>query len=156
MTLEASVTLVAGAKFQYLSTLVHGEALRQRDTLYAEVGSNTSENLNPIILGLSAHFYLVYMLSTQKRAMRRRTRKPCGLKIRVYTDRKIDLNKYLDVLPGAKEIEKTCETDLDEMFLNSMTNIWSRQAYMQGFDCEPIALKICKHVLKYGNSRIYL
>ena len=80
MTLEASVTLVAGAKFQYLSTLVHGEALRQRDTLYAEVGSNTSENLNPIILGLSAHFYLVYMLSTQKRAMRRRMRKPCGLK----------------------------------------------------------------------------
>ena len=53
MTLEASGMLNSGAKIQYLHTLVHGEVLRQFDTLYADVGSTTSENLKYIILGLS-------------------------------------------------------------------------------------------------------
>ena len=41
-TLEASVTLVDSKNIQYLRTLVHGEAFRQFDMLYAEVGSTTS------------------------------------------------------------------------------------------------------------------
>ena len=41
MTPEASVMLHAGAKIQYLFTLVSGEALRQLGTLYSEVVSTT-------------------------------------------------------------------------------------------------------------------
>ena len=41
MSLDASGTLADGANFQYLSTLVCGEALCQLDTLSAEVGSAT-------------------------------------------------------------------------------------------------------------------
>ena len=52
VTLEASGTLHYGAKIQYLHTLVHGEVLRQFDTLSAEVGSATSEKLTSIILVL--------------------------------------------------------------------------------------------------------
>ena len=52
MTLEASGMLNSGAKIQYLHTLVHGEVLRQFDTLSAEVGSATSEKLTSIILVL--------------------------------------------------------------------------------------------------------
>ena len=36
MTLEASGTLQDAAKIQYLRTLVHGEALRQFDMIYAD------------------------------------------------------------------------------------------------------------------------
>ena len=37
---------------QYLRTMVHEEALRQYDTLPAEVGSATPEKLTYVILGL--------------------------------------------------------------------------------------------------------
>ena len=45
MNIEASGTLAAGAKIQYLCMLVRGKALRQLNTLSTEVGSTTSENL---------------------------------------------------------------------------------------------------------------
>ena len=44
MTLEASGTLAAGAKIQYLCTLAYGEVLRQFDTFFSEVESTTPKN----------------------------------------------------------------------------------------------------------------
>ena len=44
MNIEASGTFDAGAKIQYLYTLLCGDALCQLDMLSAEVGSNTSEH----------------------------------------------------------------------------------------------------------------
>ena len=52
MTLKASETLNYGENIQYHHTLVHEEALYKFDTLSAEVGSATPENLTSIILGL--------------------------------------------------------------------------------------------------------
>ena len=37
-----------------------------------------------------------------------------------------------------------------------MPNGWSKQAYIQGFDCETITVKIYKHVWIYGNGWNYL
>ena len=59
MTLEALVTLVAGAKIQYLPMLVHGETLCHFEMLSDEVGNTTSENLKSIILGLGTSFFLL-------------------------------------------------------------------------------------------------
>ena len=79
--------------------------------------------------------------------MRRRIEKPRGLEVRRQSDHKIDLHNYLSVLSGSKEGDKICETELNGILLNCMPNIWIRQAYVQGFDCETITLKqICKHV----------
>ena len=52
MNLDASGTLVDVEKLQYLSMLVHVEALHQFDTLSAKVGSNIPENLMSTILCL--------------------------------------------------------------------------------------------------------
>ena len=82
MIIEASVTLAAGAKFQYIFMLVCGEALCQRDTLSVEVGSTTIEHLNLNILGLGTYFFPVNALPKQKRVMRHIMRKPIGLKVR--------------------------------------------------------------------------
>ena len=60
----------SGANIKHLCKLVRGEALRQFDTLSAEVGSTTPENLTPIILGLGTYFLPVNVLSRKKRAMR--------------------------------------------------------------------------------------
>ena len=38
--------------------------------------------------------------------MFRGVKKPCGLKVRRYVDYLIDLNKYLDLFPGATLSEK--------------------------------------------------
>ena len=59
MTLEASGTLKYGENIQYLHILVSAEALSQFDTLSAEVGRDTPENLTSIILGLGTYFFLL-------------------------------------------------------------------------------------------------
>ena len=57
---------------------------------------------------------------------------------RRYADSMININEHLDALPVAKESEKNSETELNEIILNSMTNVLSKKAYVQGFDCEYI------------------
>ena len=65
-------------------------------------------------------------------------RNPHELRVRRYTDCLIELNEYLELLPGEKTIWKIGTADLNDIVLNSMPSSWSNQAYMQGFDCEYI------------------
>ena len=73
--------------------------------------------------------------------MRHRMRNPQGLKVRSYADHLVDINEYLAVFPRANISDKICVTKLNEFLLNNMTNSWSKQAYVQGFECEYINLK---------------
>ena len=66
----------------------------------------------------------------------------------------IYLNKYIDSFPGATMADKMGVTELNEILLNSMPNIWSKQAYLQGFDCS--FFKGCKYVWTYVNRWKYL
>ena len=106
MDLEMSGTLKYGAKIQYLCTLVYGEVLHRFDVLSAEVEGATPVTLASIILVLGAYFFPVNALSKKRRAMRRRMRKSRGLKVRRYITCLVDINDYLDVLPGAKISDK--------------------------------------------------
>ena len=63
MTLLASGTLEAGAKYQYLRTLVCGEALRQFDSLSADIEGTETLNTDYIIRGLAQYFPPVNFLS---------------------------------------------------------------------------------------------
>ena len=73
--------------------------------------------------------------------MRHGMSKPRGLKVRGCADSLINLNKYLYVFPGENISEKRCVIEIHGILLNSMPNIWSKQAYVQGFDSESITLK---------------
>ena len=53
ITLAESGALEAGAKYQYLYTIVHREALRQFDLLYADVESAETLNIDYINRGLA-------------------------------------------------------------------------------------------------------
>ena len=68
---------------------------------------------------------------------------PCNLKVRHYSDRKIDptidLNEYLSVLP--RENASDIISVMEFKKLNSRPNSWSKHAYVQGFDCENITFK---------------
>ena len=68
-------------------------------------------------------------------------KKPRSLKVRRYAARLIDMNEYLDSFSGATLSDKIDVTDLDDIILNRMPNIWSKQAYVQGFDCKSISFK---------------
>ena len=70
--------------------------------------------------------------------MRRGIKKPRSLTVRRYTARLIDLNEYLASFPRAALTDNIGVTKLNEILLNSMPNSWSKQAYVQGFDCEYI------------------
>ena len=73
--------------------------------------------------------------------MRRGMRKPRGWKLRRYTAIFIELNGYLYSFPREKLTDKIAVMELNETLLNSMPNSWSKQAYVQGFDCEFITFK---------------
>ena len=59
----------------------------------------------------------------------------CSLTIRRYAARLIDLNEYLASFLGATLTDKIGVTELNGILLNRMPNSWSKQAYVQGFDC---------------------
>ena len=136
-----SGTLETSAKVQYLHTLVRGEELCQFDSLYADVEGTKLLTVEAIILGLGVYSSTVNMLLKQKRAMRCRMRKPCRLKVGRYAECLIDFNEYLASFPGEKLNDKIVLMELNENLLNSMPNICSKHAYVQGFDCESITLK---------------
>ena len=64
-----------------------------------------------------------------------------GLKARRYAACLIDLNEYLDYLPGDTLSDKIGKTELYEFLLNCMPNSWSKQAYVKVLDCEYISFK---------------
>ena len=64
-----------------------------------------------------------------------------SLKVRSYAARLIDLNEYLASFPGENLSDKIGVTELNEILLSSISNIWYKQAYVQGFDCGSISYK---------------
>ena len=56
ITLEASGTLSANAKFQYLHTPLRGESLHEFDTFCIQIKRMTITHLNQVILGLVTYF----------------------------------------------------------------------------------------------------
>ena len=114
--------------------------------LYILVGSTTKTNLNLFILGLGTSFTPINDLTKKKRMIICGIRKPRKLKARLYAAHIIELNEYLSIFPGEKASSNFFERELNEIILNSITNGWSRQAYVQGFDCVYITLKIYKYI----------
>ena len=53
----------------------------------------------------------------------------------------IDLNEYLASFLGATLTDKIGITKFNEILLKSTPNCWSKQAYVQVFDCESIPWK---------------
>ena len=78
--------------------------------------------------------------------MRQEIRKMFSLKVKCYNAIMIDIKEYLAVFHGAKTSENCFDTELREILLKSTPDSWRRQAYVHGFDCEYITLKICRHV----------
>ena len=88
-TLAASGTMDADAKFQYLCTLVHREALHKFDSLSADVESTETLDVDYIIRGLAQQFPPLNSLPKQKHAMRRGMKKTCSLTVMHYAARLI-------------------------------------------------------------------
>ena len=80
MNIATSVILGTDVKVQYLRTLFCGEALRQFDLLSADVEGINPLTVETIILGLAPYYFPVNVILKKKCVMRRRMRKPHGLK----------------------------------------------------------------------------
>ena len=53
----------------------------------------------------------------------------------------IYINKFQALLLGSKASDKICEPEINKILLNIITNIWSKQVYLQGSDHEYISYK---------------
>ena len=140
-TLAASGTLDAGAKYQYFCALVHREALSQFEPLSSDVEGTETLNIDYIIRCLAQYLPAVNLLSKQKCALRRGKKKPHPLTVRRCAAHLIDIYEYLASFPGATLTDKIGVTELNEILLKSMTNSWSVQVYVQGFDFCSITFK---------------
>ena len=137
MTLAAPGTLEAGAEIQYLCTPFRGELLCQFDYFSADVESTQTLNVEDVIKGLAHYFYPIHSLF-KKNTMCRRMKKTRALTERCYAAPLIGINEYLASFLGANLNDKIGITELNKILLISMPNIWSRQAYVQGFYFESI------------------
>ena len=70
--------------------------------------------------------------------MRRGMKKLCSITVRRYAVHLIDINEYLEYFPGGSLTDKIGAPKLNEIRPNIMHNIWSKQVYVQGFDCDYI------------------
>ena len=66
--------------------------------------------------------------------------------------RLIDVNEYLVSFTGATLTDNIGITELKQILLNSMPISWSKQAYIQRFDCESITFK--KYVNMFERTEI--
>ena len=140
MTLASTGTLETDAKIQYLRTLVRGEALCQFDLFPSEVENAETLKIGYYIRGSALYFPPVNSL-LKKSAMRLRRKRTRGLKVRCYAARLIHLNGYLSSFLGETLANKMYVTELNNILSNIIPNIWSKQAYVQGFYCESISFK---------------
>ena len=146
MTLADMETFETEAKIQYTRTHVRGEALRQFDLVSADSkNTETLLDVDYLVRGLAWFFPPVNSLSQQNRAIRRYMKNSRSLKGRRYAAHFIDLNEYLASFPGATMVDKMGGTELNEIPLNSIPNTCSKQACVQGFDCENISFKKDQH-----------
>ena len=88
--------------------------------------------------------------------MRHGIRKLCGSKVICYAALLICLNKYFSVLLVAKANEKFYVTDLNEILLNIISNSWSNQACVQGFDYESIKSKSAVNMFERMETAEYI
>ena len=58
------------------------------------------------------------------------------------------VGEYLAVFPWENIRDKICVMELNENLLNSMTNSWNKQAYVQIFDCESITFKAAVNIFE--------
>ena len=72
--------------------------------------------------------------------MRRCMKNPRRLEVRRYAARFIDLYEYLASFIGSTMANKMVVTKLNKILFKNMPNSCSKQAYVQGFDCETIYL----------------
>ena len=66
--------------------------------------------------------------------MRRGMKKTRRLKVRHHAARLIDLNEYFDSFTEATSSDKIDVTKLNDIILNRIPNICSKQSHVQGFD----------------------
>ena len=102
------------AKVQYLHTLVCGEVLHPFDLVSADAkNSETQLDVDYLLKGLAWYSPPVNSLPKQRRAMCRCMKNLRSLKLRRYAARLIDLNEYLDSIPGKTMYDKMGATEVN-------------------------------------------
>ena len=102
-------------------------------------------------MGLGVTFSPKDALSKKKRMMKHIMSNPRELKLRWCADYLVGINGYLSAFPGEKESYDIGDNKLRKILLNSTSNGWSNQAYVQGFGCEYITfenMSICLNTCK--------
>ena len=107
-----------------------------------QYGKYIHNTFKPHYFGLGMYFPPINDFSRKKFAMCCGMRKPRELKVRHCAACLIDINDYLNALPGAKSSDNIGETDIDKILLNSIPNGWIKQVYVQGFYCETITKNV--------------
>ena len=88
--------------------------------------------------------------------MRRRTRKPHGLKVRRYADILIGLNDYFDSFTEGKPTDQIGRMELNKVLWNNMPNSWINQAFVKVFYCKYITFKKAVNILECMENDEYI
>ena len=87
------------------------------------------------VQALTSHIFPQRALRMQKRYMRRYMRKPRDMKMRVYRNRVVELNNYLEQFPTAfNAAQKIDDDEIVDILEFGTPNKWQSEQFHLGFD----------------------
>ena len=104
---------------QYLCNFIYDETLCEFETICDKIGSTTNMHLNQIILGLIAYPFPVNAVSKKNRTMQQGMINTHKFKVRSYAAHTAELNEYLAIFTGSKEIEKWERRNLMKLYFTA-------------------------------------
>ena len=87
------------------------------------------------VQALTSHIFPQCALRMQKRYMQHYMRKPCDMKLRVYRNRVVELNNYLERFPTAFSVtQEIDDDDIVDILEFGTPNKWQSEMIQLGFD----------------------
>ena len=102
---DVTGTMSTTGKIQFLGTILRREALGEFDVLAGQVGSTTNGDFK-LIKEVLPSFFFINALNKQNCAIRRATRKPRDLLLKIFAAQLTELHNYLPFFPGSSAANK--------------------------------------------------
>jgi hypothetical protein len=124
----------------------------------SDLGAETEDNYQKVLKEVGRAVFPLNAYAIQKQAMRRFMRKPKEMNVRIYVERMLELNKYLEYFPvklGDPAASKMPLDDIMDILKFGIPNSWQNRMIELGYDAQASTtsefIDLCQRI-SYGES----
>ena len=123
--------------YKYIERVLKGDAKTEFTQQANLVGSCTVGNFTTVMATMTVHIFPVLASEDQKLCMYRYLSKSKTMKVSTFTDRLIQLNKYLPYFPPdhvRQMVTALLDDEVKEIIYHAMPNSWRKKKTEQGYN----------------------